>query len=119
MPKEQPDSQSIKKLEDYKDSILYRVIQDDISKGDLKSALKLVHSLGQAEYMSGNESSMLDVLIQAYESGDTSPALVEQFRSTVEKIFQELQNKGLIHQTGKRTIESVPLPRPENDEPVD
>jgi hypothetical protein len=99
----------IEKIKDYKNSIMYRIIEDDFENKNFRSILKEMESMSKNPLMNQKHASMMDVLIQAYEGGDHSDKLIEQLKKTVDEYFQELVDKGLIHQQ-KMTIDSIDSP---------
>lgn len=86
-------------VSDYKTSSYYRSIRHFLDQGDLGTALQeatnLCHNEQPVEHLE-NFASMVEVLQQAHQGGDASDELKTKFETTVEQMFQLMQERGLI-----------------------
>ncbi len=113
-PKSNNEGPNPKKITNYKESITYRSIKWDVDQRDFRSAFETMQSLSKNPMMDKKHANMMDILVQAYEGGDHSDALVAKLNETVEDFFKEMADKGGIHQQ-KLTID--PFDQPSSEDP--
>lgn len=96
-----------KKVENYTESIMYRMLQGELEDKNYHSVLTHIQNLSKNPLMDQKHASMADILVQAYDAGDHSEALGTQLKNTVEEFFKELVAKGLIQSHNSGPVDGI------------
>ena len=91
----------LRKCNNYKDSLVYKSIEQMISSNELDVVLKMLQKMtnNNKNKEVNKYASMFDILLQAYENGDRSEVLVNKIKLETDKLFESLQKEGLMHST--------------------